>query len=74
MKDAKRPFTARLDAVYAEIEKIQEVTGSISEDHWRGEGRASCAMTGLPVLESDKVGVVIAAALPATAAIHTRPK
>jgi hypothetical protein len=27
-------------------------------------------MTGLPILESDKVGIVIAASLPATAAIN----
>jgi hypothetical protein len=57
--------------VHAEIKRIEAVAGKIIDDRWRGEGDAVCAMTGLPILESDKVGSVIAAALPATAAINS---
>jgi hypothetical protein len=70
VKEAKRPFAARLDALQSEIEKIEAIAGPFSEDPWSGGGTAVCAMTGLPILESDKVGVVIAAALPVTAAIN----
>lgn len=68
--DAARPFKARMDAVDAEIDKITEKVGTIRDDAWNGEGHAFCAMTGLPILESDRVGSVIASALPVTASIN----
>jgi hypothetical protein len=67
VEEARKPFEARLEAVHNEIKKIEATTGRISEDHRRGEGKAFCAVTGLPILESDEVGSVIIAALPAKA-------
>jgi len=59
---AREPFKAREAELHKEIDAIEKITGSLRSDD---EGRwLTCAITGLPLLESDDVFVVLASALP----------
>ena len=59
---AREPFKAREAELHKEIDAIEKITGSLRSDN---EGRwLTCAITGLPLLESDDVSVVLASALP----------
>ena len=66
---AQEPFEMRRDALRDEISAIKKAIGSeLAENYWTGEGgTVLCAITGLPILNSDKIAVVLAAALPAKA-------
>jgi DNA repair exonuclease SbcCD ATPase subunit len=58
---AREPFKAREAELHKEIDALEKITGSLRSDN---EGRwLMCAITGLPLLESDEVSVVLAAAL-----------
>jgi hypothetical protein len=59
---AREPFKAREAELHKEIDAIEKITGSLRSDN---EGRwLTCAITGLPLLESDDVSVVLASELP----------
>ena len=59
---AREPFKVREAELHKEIDAIEKITGSLRSDN---EGRwLTCAITGLPLLESDDVSVVLASALP----------
>jgi multidrug resistance efflux pump len=59
---AREQFKAREAELHKEIDAIEKITGSLRSDN---EGRwLTCAITGLPLLESDDVSVVLASALP----------
>lgn len=62
---ARKPFTLRDEKLRKEIDSIEKITGSLREDEEDG-GYLTCAITGLPMLESDVVWTVIAAAVPKT--------
>jgi len=59
---AREPFKVREAELHKEIDAIEKITGSLRSDN---EGRwLTCAITGLPLLESDEVSVVLTSALP----------
>ena len=59
---AREPFKAREAMLHKEIDAIEKITGRLrSDDELRW---LTCAITGLPLLESDDVSVVLTAALP----------
>ena len=51
LREAARPFQARLDAVHAEIKGIEAVVGKIMDDPWRGEGDAAVAGSAAAMTE-----------------------
>ena len=58
----REPFKAREAELHKEIDAIEKITGRLRSDN---EGRwLTCAITGLPLLESDEISVVLASALP----------
>jgi hypothetical protein len=62
IRAAREPFKAREAEMHKEIDALEKITGSLRSDN---EGRwLTCAITGLPLLESDDVSVVLASALP----------
>lgn len=59
---AREPFKAREAELHKKIDAIEKITGSLRMDNdarW-----LTCALTGLPLLESDDVSVVLTVALP----------
>jgi hypothetical protein len=59
---ARKPFEEREAELRQEIDAIEKIIGRLRSDN---EGRwLTCAITGLPLLESDEVSVVLASALP----------
>jgi hypothetical protein len=67
---ARKVFDERVDAVNGQIRTIETALGSeVAEDFWSEDGGkpALCAMTGLPMLTSDKMAMSIMLALPETA-------
>jgi hypothetical protein len=65
-RDAVAPFDAQRDAIRVEIDRIQSAIGKLCEDH------AECGLTGLVILEDDKVCIVLRGALPETAAVNRK--
>ena len=62
IRAAHEPFKAREAELHKERAAIEQITGRLRSDN---EGRwLTCAITGLPLLESDDVSVVLTAALP----------
>jgi len=58
---ARKPFKAREAELRKEIDAIEKIIGRLRSDN---EGRwLTCGITGLPLLESDEVSVVLASAL-----------
>lgn len=67
LQAAAAVFEERREKVRDKIKAAEEALGSeLAENFWTEEGgRAFCAITGLPILNSDETVAVIKAALPA---------
>jgi hypothetical protein len=58
----KEAFTLRREKLQQEIDAVEKITGSLRSDD---DGNyLTCAITGLPILETDEMWTVIAAAVP----------
>ena len=62
IEEACKPFTVRREKLKEEIDAVEKIIGSLRED---ADGNyLTCGITGLPLLESDEIWRVIAAAVP----------
>ena len=62
LEEACKPFTVRRKKLQEEIDAVEKIIGSLRED---ADGNyLTCGITGLPLLESDEIWRVIAAAVP----------
>lgn len=59
---AREPFKAREAELHKEIYAIEKIIGSLRLD--QNGGWLTCAITGLPLLESDEISMVLSVALP----------
>jgi len=67
LDDVRETFEARRDPVDEEIDAIQKAIGATAMENRLSDegGLAFCALTGLLILDSDKVETVLAAAIDA---------
>ena len=64
IEEARKPFTLRREKLQQKIDAVEKITGSLRLDD---DGNyLTCAITGLPILETDEMWTVIAAAVPKT--------
>ena len=62
IEEACKPFTVRREKLKEEIAAVEKIIGSLREDD---DGNyLTCGITGLPLLQSDEIWTVIAAAVP----------
>ncbi len=62
IEEARKPFTLRREKLQEEIDAVEKITGSLRSDD---DGNyLTCAISGLPILETDEMWTVIAAAVP----------
>ena len=62
IEEARKPFTLRREKLQQKIDAVEKITGSLRSDD---DGNyLTCAITGLPILETDEMWTVIAAAVP----------
>ena len=65
---AHRAFRAKRDAIRADMKTIENAIGATLAHNLCNDSHDFCAITGLPILDSDRVGVVVIDALPVAAA------
>jgi len=65
LEEMRKAFEQRLGVIDTEIDAIQHaIGGKVAENYWTGEGEpAFCSITGLPILDSDEILIVLAGAI-----------